>query len=287
MSKAEYKSPKPEFNLTRSVIYVNCAKEQYRVKLNHWLYYHHIPESISQFGPYVSKYAFYNALPSPPEGERFGTHKMQLTEHYWLVNHLSTPLEVKAYSEYFPPEVLVWQGNLPESALGGDDFCGDDARAVSGDEGSGTPFIFAFLPVSWELDLKGKGRCIEDGPNYRWQFMVSYPEGVSPQEGDAWLVDEVLPVLAEKPEVRRLLSSHILQEVNNFPFHRVVEVWFEGPEQWYKCCVEEAGDYPKPAWAQAEQFPYLKPFYNFAGIFLADNVTSDNYTMYRGYQTMR
>lgn len=28
------------------------------------------------------KYAFYNALPTPPEGERFGTRRMQMTEHY-------------------------------------------------------------------------------------------------------------------------------------------------------------------------------------------------------------
>lgn len=289
MSKAVYKNSKPEFNLTRSLIYVNCPKEQYRVKLNHWLYYHHIPESISQFGPYVSKYAFYNALPCPPEGERFGTHKMQLTEHYWLINHLSAPFEVKTYSEYFPPEVLVWQGNLPESALGGDAFCGDDARATGrdGDDGETSPFIFAFVPVSWEEDLKGKGRTMEEGPNYRWQFMVSYPEGVSEAEGDRWLMEEVLPVFVGKEEVRRVLTSRIIREVNDFMFHRVVEIWFEGPDQWYDICVKGGADFPKPSWAQQEAFPYLRPMHNFAGIFLADNVTSDNYSMYRGFVTLR
>lgn len=279
---------KYEFNLMRSLIHVNCAREQYRVKLSHWLYYHHVPESISQFGPYVSKYAFYNALPAPPEGERFGTNKMQLTEHYWLINPMTEELGVKTYSEYFPPEVLVWQGNLPESALGGGKMCGDDARAAGRDEQEGAnPFIFAFVPTSWEIDMKGKGRTIEDGPNYRWQFMVGYPTGVSEADGEKWLLTEVLPVFEKKPEVRRILTSKIIREVNNFTFHRVVELWFEGPDQWHKCCVAEGGGIPKPEWAQQDAFPYLKPFHNISGVFLTDNVTSDNYTMYRGYQTMR
>lgn len=289
MSKAVFKNPRPEFNLTRSLIYVNCPREQNRVKLNHWLYYHHIPESISQFGPYVTKYAFYNALPCPPDGERFGTHKMQLTEHYWLIDHLSAPFEVKTYSEFFPPEVLVWQGNMLESALSDERICADDSRTAGRDaeEEDVSPFIFAFVPVSWEKDLKGRGRTIVDGPNYRWQFMVSYPEGVTEEEGDRWLMEELLPVFVEKEEVRRVLTSKIIQEVNDFMFHRVVEIWFEGPDEWHKVCVKEGEDFPKPAWAQTNQFPYLKAMKNFVGIFLADNVSSDNYTMYRGYQTMR
>ena len=58
-----------EFNLMRSLIYVGLAKEEYRPKLEHWLYYHHVPESISKFSPYVTKYAFYQAYPTPEEGE--------------------------------------------------------------------------------------------------------------------------------------------------------------------------------------------------------------------------
>lgn len=117
--------------------------------------------------------------------------------------------------------------------------------------------------------------------------MVRYPEGVSEEEGDKWLLDEVLPVFAGKEQVRRILTSRIIREVNDFMFHRVVEIWFEGPDQWYQCCVTEAGDIPRPVWAQEDCFPYLKSYHNFTGIFLADNVTSDNYTMYRGFQTLR
>ena len=59
----------------RSLIYVDCVREEYRHRLLHWLYAMHVPDSISKFGPYVTKYAFYNALPTPPGGERFGTRR--------------------------------------------------------------------------------------------------------------------------------------------------------------------------------------------------------------------
>ena len=81
--------------------------------------------------------------------------------------------------------MLVWQNNIPDMGHShGIDKAeevnleGDDARSTKGDEAAGTvPFVFAFVPVWWEDDFKGEGRTVEDGPNYRWQFMVRYPEG--------------------------------------------------------------------------------------------------------------
>lgn len=276
---------KPEFDLMRSLIYVDVVKEQYRHKLLHWLYYHHVPESMSQFAPYVTKYAFYNALPVPPQGERFGSTRLQLTEHYWLVNPNSLFMGNKAFTEYFPADVLKWQGTLP------DDTCdtvmdGDAARCTGGDNGM-KPFVFAFVPVCWEDDLKGPAPCLCNGVNYRWQFMVSYPEGVSDADGERWLMEQVMPVFKNKPEVKRILSSKIIREVSDCPFHRVVEMWFDGPDEWYKVAVTEGADIPRPGWGQTELFPYLKPFYNFTGIFLTDFVSADHYAGYRGYQALR
>lgn len=195
MKERIFKIKRPDFYPVRSLIYVDLAKEDYRIHLENWLYRYHIPDSISQFGPYVSKYAFYQALPVPEGGERFGTVRMQMTEHYWLANpnDIHEFVHHKALTEYFPPDVLVWQNNLPDPADGNSsademNFEGDDARATKGNENLGTvPFIFAFIPVWWEEDFKGEGRTVEDGPNYRWQFMVRYPDGVSMEEGDKWL----------------------------------------------------------------------------------------------------
>ena len=289
---------RPDFYPVRSLIYVDLAHEDYRIKLENWLYRYHVPDSISQFGPYVSKYAFYPALPTPPGGERFGTVRMQLTEHYWLAN----PNDVafagdhhKVLTEYFPTDVLVWQNNIPDA--GHSHFVdkseeinieGDDARSTKGNEEAGTvPFIFAFVPVWWEDDFKGEGRTVEDGPNYRWQFMVRYPEGVSADEGDKWLKEEFIPAWTSFDGCTRCVSSKIKKEVNNCDFDRVVEMWFECQTAWVEACEHAASKCAKPAWAETEDFPYLKKSYGISGIFLSDYARSDNMSQYRGYITMR
>ncbi len=289
---------RPEFYPVRSIILVDLAHEDYRIKLENWLYRYHVPDSISQFGPYVSKYAFYPALPTPPGGERFGTVRMQMTEHYWLAN----PNDVafagdhhKVLTEYFPTDVLVWQNNIPDMghSHGIDkseevNLEGDDARATKGDEAAGTvPFIFAFIPVWWEEDFKGEGRTVEDGPNYRWQFVVKYPEGVSREEGDKWLKEEFLPSIYAHEGCTRCVTSNIKKEVNNCDFDRIVEMWFECQSAWVDAVKAAAEKCAKPAWAETEDFPYLKKSYGISGIFLSDYARSDNLTQYRGYITMR
>ena len=133
----------------RSLIYVDCVKEEYRHKLQHWLYYYHAPESIAKFEPWVTKYAFYNALPTPPQGERFGTYRMQLTEHYWMVNPMSQESLVNSLNEYFPIDAMIWQGTLPENAKE-DGFMadGEAARASGGDNGFLPFYRFAGSKIS-------------------------------------------------------------------------------------------------------------------------------------------
>jgi len=282
-----------QFQPMRSLIYVDVVKEDYRHMLKHWLYYHHVPESMAQFGPYVSKYAFYPALPTPPEGDRFGAHRMQLTEHYWLVNPMESSFKNKALSEFFPIDVLKWQGNIPDDEivqiLEGEETTkvgGDDARTTGGNNGC-PPFIFAFVPICWEEDFKGANRTIEDGPNYRWQFVMKYPDGVSIEEGDKWFYEEVVPKFQAMPDVLRMLSSKIIQEINECPYQRVVEMWFNCPSAWYRSVVENAKEIKKPSWAKYDQFPYLQPKFEISSLFLTDTAESDNYTQYRGYIPMR
>ena len=122
--------------------------------------------------------------------------------------------------------------------------------------------------------------------NYRFIFMIKWPEGCE-EEGEKWLHEEVFPKFAAKKEVTRILSSKILQEVNNCPYNRVTEVWFEGPEEWHKVCVEEADEIAKPDFAQTDVFPYLTKDFNFTSIFITDIPYSDNMTQYRGYIAKR
>ena len=219
-----------EFRPMRSVIYVDVCREEYRHRLQHWLYGHHIQDSISNFGPYVTKYAFYNALPVPPEGERFGTRRMQMTEHYWLVNEMEPEMRNKAIAEYMPMDVLRWQGCVPDTdETPHENLDGDVGRSIGGDNGC-PPFVFAHVPISWEEDFKGKGRMVCDGPNYRWQFVIQYPDGVSEEEGERWFHEEIVPYFQARPEVNRFLSSRIYHDVVGCTFHRLVELWFDGPK---------------------------------------------------------
>ena len=277
---------KIEFEPLRSLIYINVAKEDYRHKLQNWLYRTHVPESIAQFEPYVTKYAFYSALPVPPDGKRFGTYNFQLTEHHWLLNPMNPILNIKSVYETVTPNELRWQGIIPDTEDSTMELDADAVRIASGTD-SLPPFIFAFVPMWWEEDLKGAGRTISDGDNYRWQFVIRYPEGVSAEEGDDWLMHQVLPVFVQMDEVTRILSSKIRQDINDCPFHRVVEIWTDCPSQWHKAAVENTGSIPKPEWATADVFPYLKPKFEFASIFLGDVPISNNLQQYRGFMPMR
>lgn len=275
-----------EYRPMRSVIYVDCVREEYRHKLQHWLYAVHVPDSISKFAPYCNKYAFYNALPVPPQGERFGTRRMQMTEHYWMVNEMAPEMSVSAFTERMPVEVLRWQGMIPDDGTDLSQVAnmdGDDHRASGGDNGC-PPFVFAHVPINWAEDYKGKGRTIDDGPNYRWQFVLRWP---CEKTGEKWFHEVFVPYFQSRPEVNRFVSSKIYHDVVGCPFHRLVELWFDGPEEWYSAVVEGTKDLATPDWAQQEQFPFLRPNHNIVGMFLSDMAASDNLTQYRGYITMR
>jgi hypothetical protein len=276
-----------QYQPMRSLIYVDVVKEDYRHKLRHWLHRYHIADSISQFGPYVTKYAFYPALPTPVEGERFGTVRMQLTEHYWMINPFQDDLKVKTITEYMPMDTLKWQGMIPDTNEQLSENMNGDAHRSSGGDNNTPPFIFAFVPVWWEEEFKGKERTVEDGPNYRWQFVLRYPDGVPAEEGDDWFYKKVIPLFSDMPEVTRILTSRIKRDVNGCPYHRLAEMWFDSPSDWYRAAVEKAVSIEKPDWANREKFPYLKPRFEISSIFVTDIAEIDNMTQFRGYYTMR
>ena len=188
-----------------------------------------------------------------------------------------------------PREVLKWQNSIPDDEgeeESGENMDADKFRSTTGKKG-GRPFVSFSHTICWEDDLKGKERTREDGANYRFVFTIAWPEGVSAEEGDKWLFEEVFPKFAEMPEVTRILTSKTIKNRLKARYDRVAEIWFEGPEEWHEACVVKAKDIKKPAFAQTDVFPYLTPQFNFASIFVPDIPYSDNYTQYRGYITKR
>ena len=123
-----------------------------------------------------------------------------------------------------------------------------------------------------------------------WQFLLQYPEGVSKDDGEKWFYDEVVPYFQKSVFVNRFVSSKVKSNCGapSAKFDRLCEIWFEGPEEWYQCAVILADKMvKKPDWAEQEHFPYLKPQFNIASMFLGDRATADNLTQYRGFITMR
>ena len=62
---------------------------------------------------------------------------MQLTEHYWTINEFEGQLK-KTLTEYFPMDVLKWQGNIPDVQPDDVDSGRDDAAMLSGEEARAT-----------------------------------------------------------------------------------------------------------------------------------------------------
>ena len=275
-----------DYRPMRSVIYVDCVKEKYRHRLQDWLYRVHVPDSIAKFAPYCNQYAFYNAFPTPPDGDRFGTRRMQMTEHYWMVNELTPEMSVNSFTERMPVEVLRWQGMIPDDDVDLSKVAnmdGDEHRR-SGGEGGMPPFVFAHVPINWEDDFKGKGRTIDDGPNYRWQFVIHFP---NPEAGEKWFQEVFVPYFQGRDEVNRFVSSKIMKDVAGCKFDRLVEMWFDGPDEWHAAAVEGTKDMEKPVWATADSFPFLKSNFDIVGVFLGDYISSNNLKQYQGYITMR
>ena len=267
----------------RSVIMVAVRDDSDLPAAYRWLYKYHVPESISQFEPYVTKYSTYRALPLPKGAEEFGTYNWIMTEHYWLINPFSTSKSANsdgiAFAETYSKEYLEITRQPTQGDLRPANWLGSQAGYH--------PTVFAFLPMFWEDDIKGKTRTPEDGPNYRWMIAFRYPEGVSQEEGDKWFRDSFATELAKLPEVNRIISSRVLNTPRVSPFQRVVEIWFDNSKQWEKAISEVKGKLQKPSWAKYDKFPYMEPYKDFVGEFLLDKPESDHLTQYRGYNTTR
>lgn len=47
---------------------------------------------------------------------------------------------------------------------------------------------------------------------------------MSMEKGDKWFFEEAIPVFKDSPDVTRMLTSKIIQDVNECPYQRVVEI---------------------------------------------------------------
>jgi hypothetical protein len=271
------------FQPMRSFIMVSVRDNSDLPAAYRWLYKYHVPDSISQFEPYVTRYATYRALPVPKHGEDYGTYNWIMTEHYWLINPFNTSKNSApnglAFKETFNKDYLRITRQPTNSGLRPTHWVGTRKGYH--------PTVFAFAPLFWEDDYKGSNRTVEDGPNYRWLIIFKYPKGVPTQVGDKWFKHQFIPALVKRPEVNRIMTSRILKQPHTGPFERVAEIWFDNSKQWEKAMAAVSKTVEKPAWATYDKFPYIEPYKDFVGEFLLDYPESNHLQQYRGYITTR
>lgn len=261
----------------RSFLMVSVRDDNDLPAAYRWLYRHHIPDGISQFAPYVTKYATYRALPLPSGAEDFGTYNWIMTEHHFLLSPFGK-LGL-AFAEYFDEQYL----ELTRQPVGGELRPG----IWSGSREGYHPTAMALTPIFWEDDLKGADRTIEDGPNYRWLIMFKYPPSVSREIGDRWFLEIFAAALIGRLEVNRFLSSRVLDDPCPGPFDRVAEIWFDDSKGWGAAIAAVRTFVEKPSWAEWDQFPFLEPYKDLVGEFLLDRPESDHLQQYRGYISTR
>lgn len=97
----------------------------------------------------------------------------------------------------------------------------------------------------------------------------------------------MIPAFKAMKQTTRILSSSIIQEVNDCLYQRMVEIWFDDNEGWYDAVMKEATAIKKPSWASVDYFPYLKPKTEIVGEFLSERPGDDHYSQCGGFTPMR
>ncbi len=273
----------PVCHLMRSIIMVNVKDYSYLPEAYWWLYKYHVPESMSQFSPYVTKYSTYRALPLPKGAEKFGSYNWIMTEHYWLINPFNTSKDNTpsgiAFKESYSKRYMEITCQPTDDGLRPEKWMGSQTGYH--------PTVFAFIPSFWENDFKGSNYTTEDGPVFRWLVAFKYPDNVSQTEGDKWFSEVMAPEIARCPDVLRVLSSKVLKEPKTGPFQRVMEVWFKDSHKWEETMDKLETAVQKPDWSEYKLFPYMEPYKDFVGIFLMETPESNHLEQYKGWQTTR
>ncbi len=275
--------PQPTpFLLSRSYIFVTVRDDSDLPQAYRWLEKDHVDDSISQFGPYVTRYVTFRALPLPTGAEDFGAYKWIMTEHWWLVNPFNTSSTTSpngvAFGERYDRNYMEITRQPTDQGLRPEKWVGS--------RNGYHPTVFAFAPPFWEDDYKGSDRTIKDGANYRWLTIFKYPDGVSREEGDRWFQTVLAPEIAKLPQVNRFMSSRTLDKPSGGPFQRVAEIWFNNSKDWQAAMETLKTKVAKPAWAKYDRFPYLEPYKDFTSEFLLDTPEQDHFVN-RGYTTSR
>ena len=252
--------------MQKSLIIYNMHSTNSVPKLERWLYKDHAPDTLSAFGPIMTQYDTYRSIYVPTDMrhlfKKYGTYNWRIINQWWM----DTPVDKN--------------GNLCRAASLAcnktpeiDQMLDIQPGGVAVKEWAGNeevhPPVCVFLPLRHTEDFKGADKNLYDFKCItRWVMAFKYPEGVSIEEGEDWYLNVFAPEVAKLDGVARFISYKVSETPSASPFHRVSEIWFEDLHAWKDMVQDNPPAFTKPAWASYPEFPFLKPYEDFVGIFV-------------------
>jgi hypothetical protein len=234
--------------------------------MERWYWRDHSSEIVGRYGPWEQRHDSYMPVPAPEEARAYGMYNWRVTEGWWREVPEMGPKGCLSFT--LPP---VW----PKVAS-------------------------CFIPAQPTEDFLGS----EIQPNHkyilRWYVLMKYPKGVSHEEGEDWFLNTHVKEVVQQPGLYRFFSyqtvkdpiglpgtwspeSHPPEDSVKFTWDRVNELWYENFDDWRKSVIEAPPKYTRPAWASFDQYPFLKPYEDFACSFLLERPTDEFLKNFRAY----
>jgi hypothetical protein len=214
---------------------------------------------VRLIGPWLRRYWSFRLFDVPEEANRFNVRRGRMTESYITYEDLlEARLErIGDYTKHPTPE--GWTLGKKYGPTG--------VAYVAA-----TPTEDFFGRGGTEPTLGGVNM---DAPRFcRWIVMISYPDGVSYEEGEKWYVEVHGPELAKQlPGLVHFVSHGIPDELKPLykaapRYKRVSELWFQHYDGWREALLDTPLQLTPPPWApDAESLEeYYEMVTGFVGI---------------------
>lgn len=234
--------------MNKTLIVQHLNKIDNLPEMERWFVSHHCREVLAQ-SPWLTRYVMFRVVP-PAEGME------ELCFQNYRVHELMGPdVETRR-------SVKGLMGMTPEPV--------EDAMRVA----------IANVPAEPSEEFFGETLNHADGAFIRFLFLLSYPKGVSRQEGEEWFLNSFAPEACKLEGLMKFFSHKaydkaypplplpetgkpVFVEVDedNIFFHqwdRVCEMWFPNNSAWTNAFVKNPPAWTVPAWATRNTFPFVE-----------------------------
>jgi len=237
--------------MNRTFILHHINNVDYIPAMERWFNRYHYPEVLAQ-EPWLSRYLLFRVLPPAKGMEELGFLNYHVHENWNL-------------------DIENRRGCRGLLAMTPEPY--DDAMNVA----------IANVPAEPTHDFFGYslGHTDRDPAFFRFITLLSFPEGVSREEGDDWFLNVHAPEACKLPGLLRFFSHRAYdREYSPLPmpddapafvdpgknlfshrWHWLSEMWFENNSAWTKAFGSFT--FTKPDWAVRDSYPFVEPLRDF------------------------